>query len=258
MLQIGIILAVGTVLPDRARHRCPRALVIGACLSISSTLVVIKQLIDRGELDALHGRVAIGWAIVRTLVTIAFIVALRHLLAGDVVGPLLLALGKAALFLALAYLVGTRVMPWILRTVSRQGSSELFLLAVVATALLTAFVSSAVFGLSLALGAFVAGIIVSESDVSYQVAAEVIPFRDLFAVLFFVSVGMLVDPEALLASAPTVALLVLIAVAGKGFVITVLGRGSGCRCAPRSSSVARWPRSASSASSSRATRSRSR
>ena len=114
------------------------------------------------------------------------------------VGPLLLALGKAALFLALAYLVGTRVMPWILRTVSRQGSSELFLLAVVATALLTAFVSSAVFGLSLALGAFVAGIVVSESDVSYQAAAEVIPFRDLFAVLFFVSVGMLVDPEALL------------------------------------------------------------
>src|SRR4029079_12556736 len=118
-------------------------------------------------------------------------------------------------------------MPWILRTVSRQGSSELFLLAEVATALLTAFVSSAVFGLSLALGAFVAGIIVSESDISYQAAAEVIPFRDLFAVLFFVSVGMLVDPEALLASAPTVALLVLIAVVGKGFVITVLGRGFG-------------------------------
>ena len=149
------------------------------------------------------------------------------------VGPLLLALGKAALFLALAYLVGTRVMPWILRMVSRQGSSELFLLAVVATALLTAFVSSAVFGLSLALGAFVAGIIVSESDVSYQAAAEVIPFRDLFAVLFFVSVGMLVDPEALLASAPTVALLVLIAVAGKGLVIAVLGRGFGMPIALR-------------------------
>ena len=83
------------------------------------------------------------------------------------------------------------------------------------------------FGLSLALGAFVAGIVVSESDVSYQAAAEVIPFRDLFAVLFFVSVGMLVDPEALLAAAPLVALLVVIAVAGKGFVITVLGRGFG-------------------------------
>ena len=227
LLQIGIILGVGTILPIALGIDPRAALVIGACLSISSTLVVIKQLIDRGELDALHGRVAIGWAIVQDLVTIAFIVALPPLAGGDVVGPLLLALGKAALFLALAYLVGTRVMPWILRTVSRQGSSELFLLAVVATALLTAFVSSAVFGLSLALGAFVAGIIVSESDVSYQAAAEVIPFRDLFAVLFFVSVGMLVDPEALLASAPTVALLVLIAVVGKGFVITVLGRGFG-------------------------------
>ena len=227
LLQIGIILGVGTILPIALGIDPRAALVIGACLSISSTLVVIKQLIDRGELDALHGRVAIGWAIVQDLVTIAFIVALPPLAGGDVVGPLLLALGKAALFLALAYLVGTRVMPWILRTVSRQGSSELFLLAVVATALLTAFVSSAVFGLSLALGAFVAGIIVSESDVSYQAAAEVIPFRDLFAVLFFVSVGMLVDPEALLASAPTVALLVLIAVVGKGFVIAVLGRGFG-------------------------------
>jgi CPA2 family monovalent cation:H+ antiporter-2 len=197
LLQIAIILAVGTALPTLLGIEPRAALVIGACLSISSTLVVIKQLIDRGELDALHGRVAIGWAIVQDLVTIGFIVALPPLDGGDVVGPLLLALGKAALFLALAFLVGTRVMPWILRTVSRQGSSELFLLAVVATALLTAFVSSAVFGLSLALGAFVAGIVVSESDVSYQAAAEVIPFRDLFAVLFFVSVGMLVDPQAL-------------------------------------------------------------
>jgi CPA2 family monovalent cation:H+ antiporter-2 len=227
LLQIAIILAVGTALPALLGVELRAALVIGACLSISSTLVVIKQLIDRGELDALHGRVAIGWAIVQDLVTIAFIVALPPLAGGDVVGPLLLALGKAALFLALAFLVGTRVMPWILRTVSRQGSSELFLLAVVATALLTAFVSSAVFGLSLALGAFVAGIVVSESDVSYQAAAEVIPFRDLFAVLFFVSVGMLVDPQALLDSAPFVALLVLIAVVGKGVVITALGRGFG-------------------------------
>jgi CPA2 family monovalent cation:H+ antiporter-2 len=203
------------------------ALVIGACLSISSTLVVIKSLIDHGELDSLHGRAAIGWAIVQDIVTIGFIVALPPLDGGDILGPLVFALAKAVVFLALAYVIGTRVMPWFLRTVSRVGSSELFLLAVVAIALLTAFVSSAVFGLSLALGAFVAGLMVSESDVSYQAAAEVLPFRDLFAVLFFVSVGMLVDPQALLESAGFVALLVVIAVAGKGAVTTGLSRAFG-------------------------------
>ena len=224
LLQIAIIAGVGAVVTYALGVDLKPALVIGACLSISSTLVVIKLLIDRGELDSLHGRAAIGWAIVQDIVTIGFIVALPPLDGGDVVGPLLLALAKAAIFLALAYLIGTRVMPWFLRSVSRLGSSELFLLAVVAIALLTAFVSSAVFGLSLALGAFVAGIMVSESDVSYQAAIEVLPFRDLFAVLFFVSVGMLVDPQALLESAGFVAVLVVIAVIGKGALITGLSR----------------------------------
>ena len=227
LLQIGIVLGVGAALMVGLGYDLREALVIGACLSISSTLVVLKSLIDRGELDSIHGRAAIGWAIVQDIVTILFIVALPPLAGGDVVVPLALAAGKAALFLAIAYLVGTRVLPWAFLFVARLGSNELFLLAVVATAFLTAFVSSALFGLSLALGAFVAGIIVSESDVSYQAAAEVIPFRDLFAVLFFVSVGMLVDPAALVAAAPLVALLVLIAVVGKGVLIAVLGRAFG-------------------------------
>jgi CPA2 family monovalent cation:H+ antiporter-2 len=227
LLQIAIVSVVGAALAIALGIDVKPALVIGACLSISSTLVVIKLLIDRGELDSLHGRAAIGWAIVQDIVTIGFIVALPPLDGGDIVGPLLLALAKAAIFLALAFLVGTRVMPWLLGAVSRLGSSELFLLAVVAIALLTAFVSSAVFGLSLALGAFVAGIVVSESDVSYQAAAEVLPFRDLFAVLFFVSVGMLVDPQALLESAGFVALLVIIAVVGKGALTTGLSAALG-------------------------------
>jgi CPA2 family monovalent cation:H+ antiporter-2 len=227
LLQIAIIAVAGAALPIALGIDVKPALVIGACLSISSTLVVIKSLIDRGELDSLHGRAAIGWAIVQDIVTIGFIVALPPLDGGDILGPLVFALAKAVVFLALAYVIGTRVMPWFLRTVSRVGSSELFLLAVVAIALLTAFVSSAVFGLSLALGAFVAGLMVSESDVSYQAAAEVLPFRDLFAVLFFVSVGMLVDPQALLESAGFVALLVVIAVVGKGAVTTGLSRAFG-------------------------------
>ena len=222
LLQIVIILVIGIGLSAGLGVEIRAAFVVGACLSISSTLVVLKSLIDRGEMDSLHGRTAIGWAIVQDIVTILFIVALPPLAGGDIVGPLVFAVARAALFLTIAYVVGTRVLPWLFRFVARLGSNELFLLAVVATALLTAFVSSAVFGLSVALGAFVAGIVVSESDVSYQAAAEVIPFRDLFAVLFFVSVGMLVDPAALAASAPFVALLVVIAVVAKGAIIAGL------------------------------------
>jgi CPA2 family monovalent cation:H+ antiporter-2 len=107
---------------------------------------------------------------------------------------------------------------------SCRGSPELFLLSVFATALLAAFLSSAVFGLSLALGAFVAGLIVSESDLSHQAAGEIIPFRDLFAVLFFVSVGMLLDPAALAADVPTLLALLTVAVGVKGAVSVILGQ----------------------------------
>ena len=199
------------------------ALVVGACLSISSTLVILKTLLDRGELDSLHGQAAIGWSIVQDIATIVFIVVLPPLAGGNPLGPLVFAIAKSAVFLVLAYVVGTRLLPWVFGTVARLGSNELFLLAVVGTALLTAFVSSAVFGLSLALGAFVAGLIVSESELSHQAAAEVTPFRDLFAVLFFVSVGMLVNPAALAADVGLVALLVVLAVAGKGALTAVLG-----------------------------------
>jgi monovalent cation:H+ antiporter-2, CPA2 family len=225
--QIVVILLVGAGLTMGLGFEPRAALVLGAALSLSSTLVVLKLLIDRGEMDSLHGRTAIGWAIVQDIATIVFIVALPPLAGGDPLGPMMLALGRAALFLALAYFVGTRFLPWMFAAVARVRSAELFLLAVFATALLTAYVSSVVFGLSLALGAFVAGLLVSESDLSHQAAGEIIPFRDLFAVLFFVSVGMLVDPGALAEQAPLVALLVLVAVGGKGLLTVLLGRALG-------------------------------
>jgi len=225
--QIVLIAATGVALMLGLGSGWTAAFVVGACLSISSTLVVLKSLIDTGEIDSVHGRAAIGWSIVQDIATIVFIVALPSLAGGDALLPLALALVKAAVFLVLAYVLGTRFLPWLFRYVSRSGSSELFLLSVVATALLTAFVSSAVFGLSLALGAFVAGIVVSESDLSHQAAAEVIPFRDLFAVLFFVSVGMLVDPGGLVADALLIGLLVVIAVIVKGGAIAVFGRMAG-------------------------------
>ena len=225
--QVLIVLAAGALAMVVLGADLREALIVGACLSLSSTIVVLKQLIDRGEMDSAHGRAAVGWSIVQDIATIVFIVALPPLAGGDLVVPLAIAMVKAIVFLALAYVLGTRLLPWGFATIARMGSSELFLLAVVATALMTAFISSAIFGLSLALGAFVAGVLVSESELSHQAAAEVTPFRDLFAVLFFVSVGMLVDPAALVADAPVVALLVAVAVAVKGVSITVLGRALG-------------------------------
>ena len=225
--QVLLTLGAGTLVMALLGTDLRESLIVGACLALSSTIVVLKQLIDRGEMDSAHGRAAVGWSIVQDIATIVFIVALPPLAGGDVIVPFAAAMVKAVVFLALAYIVGTRLLPWMFATVARLGSSELFLLAVVATALMTAFISSAVFGLSLALGAFVAGVLVSESELSHQAAAEVTPFRDLFAVLFFVSVGMLVDPAALVADAPMVAVLVVVAVVVKGVSIAVLGRALG-------------------------------
>ena len=225
--QVLLVVGAGTAVMVGLGSDLREALVVGACLSLSSTLVVLKSLLDRGELDSLHGRAAVGWSIVQDIATIVFIVALPPLAGGDVVVPFALAMVKAAVFLALSYVVGTRLLPWAFGTVARLGSSELFLLAVFATALLTAFIASAIFGLSLALGAFVAGLLISESELSHQAAAEVTPFRDLFAVLFFVSVGMLVDPGALVADVGLVALLVVMAVGGKGLLTAALGRALG-------------------------------
>ena len=110
-----------------------------------------------------------------------------------------LALGKAAVFVVVMVVAGARVVPWLLLIVAREGSRELFTLAVLAIALGIAFVASTVFGVSFALGAFLAGLVVGESDMSHQAAADALPLRDAFAVLFFVSVGMLLDPAYLLA-----------------------------------------------------------
>jgi CPA2 family monovalent cation:H+ antiporter-2 len=225
--QILVTTVVGAIAAIPLGLELRAAVVVGAAMAISSTLVVIKVLTDRGELDSLHARTAVGWMILQDLVTIVFMATLPPLAGGDPVAPIVLALIRAALFLSLAFVVGARVLPWLFRVVARLGSRELFLLAVFATALLISFVSSAVFGLSLALGAFVGGLLVSESDLSHQAAGEILPFRDLFAVLFFVSVGMLLDPGALLADIPAVVVLLLIAVGVKAIATSLLGRALG-------------------------------
>jgi CPA2 family monovalent cation:H+ antiporter-2 len=200
------------------------AFVLGTAAAISSTLLVIKLLVERGELEAAHGRALVGWMIAQDLATIIAVATMPALAGEDPVGPLLLAAGRVAVFLGLALLVGTRVLPILFRFVARLGSSELFLLAVFGTALIAAVTSSVVFGLGLALGAFVAGLLISESELSYQAIAEIVPFRDLFAVLFFVSIGMLVDPLSLAAQPGALVVLVVVAVVVKGLMSAGLAR----------------------------------
>ena len=198
-------------------------LVLGLALSIASTVVLLRALTDRNELETPQGRIAVGWLIVEDLLAVLVLVLLptvAPLLAGsggadqsaaDALGPIALAVVKAAIFAVVMVVAGARIVPWLLLVVAREGSRELFTLAVLAIALGIAFIASAVFGVSFALGAFLAGLVVGESDMSHQAAADALPLRDAFAVLFFVSVGMLLDPTYVLANPlPVLAVLVLI------------------------------------------------
>jgi CPA2 family monovalent cation:H+ antiporter-2 len=200
-------------------------LVLGLALSIASTVVLLRALTDRNELETPQGRIAVGWLIVEDLLAVLVLVLLptvAPLLAGsggadqsaaDALAPIALAVVKAAVFAVVMVVAGARIVPWLLLVVAREGSRELFTLAVLAIALGIAFIASTVFGVSFALGAFLAGLVVGESDMSHQAAADALPLRDAFAVLFFVSVGMLLDPAYVLANPlPVLAVLVLIVV----------------------------------------------
>lgn len=178
-------------------------LVLGLAISVASTVVLLRALIERGELDSVQGRVAVGWLIVEDIVTVIILVLLPSaapILTGvggsflEALGDLAYALLQASIFAAIMLFAGMRLAPRILDLVARERSRELFVLAVLALALGVSYLGYQVFGVSLALGGFLAGAVVSESDLSHQAAAEAQPLRDSFSVLFFVSVGMLVDP----------------------------------------------------------------
>ncbi len=186
------------------------AITFGLCICISSTVVVIRSFEQRSSLATGAGKLAIGWMVVEDLVMVIALVMLPALapIMGGVAGdeasatPLWMALGltllKVAAFSALMYFVGRRSIPWLLWQVARTGSRELFTLSVLASALGIAVGAAVLFDVSFALGAFFAGLVVSESDMSHQAAADALPLKDAFAVLFFVSVGMLFDPGILL------------------------------------------------------------
>jgi monovalent cation:H+ antiporter-2, CPA2 family len=178
-------------------------LILGLALSVASTVVLLRVLEERHALDTGEGRLAVGWLIVQDLAMVLALVLLPALArpeetAGSLVIDLVLTIAKIALFALLAVVVGRRTVPWLLGFVARQGSREQFTLAVLATALGIAYGSAELFGVSFALGAFFAGVVLSESDLSHQAAADSLPLRDAFAVLFFVSVGMLFDPVILI------------------------------------------------------------
>ena len=207
------------------------ALVFGLSLSVASTVVLLKALEAAGVMDSMNGRIAVGWLVVEDLAMVLVLVLLPPLagwLGGQSApGPDLWAtlgwtLLQVAAFIALMLLVGRRVFPWLLWQVTRTGSRELFTLCVVAVALGIAYGSAALFGVSFALGAFFAGMVMRESEFAHRAAEESLPLRDAFAVLFFVSVGMLFDPHVLVDQPLRVLLVVAIVVVGKSIAAMLI------------------------------------
>src|SRR5688572_2682496 len=201
-------------------------IVIGLAISIASTVVLLRGLTDNGLLNTPHGQAAVGWVVVEDLATVLILV-LMPTLANTSDGfdwrQLGLTLLKAAGFVVLVLFVGIRLIPWMLLRIAHTRSRELFILAILAIALGTALGAAEIFGVSLALGAFVAGVVVSESPLSHQVGADVLPFREAFAVLFFVSIGMLVNPGYLLNNFGSILALTGLIVVGKALLSLLFG-----------------------------------
>ena len=223
ILQLLLAIALGTALGVTLGYSLPASIFLGGVISISSSILMLKLLAARGEVESITGRVALGTSIVQDLATVAMIIILPALSMGvglELVTNAGLAMLKGGAFLAIAYLLGTRLVPPLLAAVARLGSRELFLLTIVGIAVSTAALGQAV-GISFALGAFVGGIVVSESEFSEHALREIIPVRDIFATLFFVSIGMLMDPAFLWTHGLQIALLVAAIIAGK-FAISTL------------------------------------
>lgn len=226
LLQMGFCTAIGFVLAKVWGWSVPAGLVLGFAISIASTVVLLRGLMDNALLNTIHGHAAVGWLVLEDLATVLILVLLPALFGSNQEAPLQqagMALLTAALFVGIMLFVGARVMPWLLTKIAFTRSRELFILAVVAIAVGTAFGSAAIFGVSLALGAFLAGVVLGESTVNHQISAEVLPFREIFAVLFFVSIGMLVNPAYLAEHAGKVLILSGLIIGGKTLLTLLIG-----------------------------------
>ena len=219
LVQMAVTTILGLLLALAWGWSASASLVLGLSISVASTVVLLRGLIDSGLLESRHGQVAVGWLVLEDLATVGLLLLLPTVATwgrGFDLAALAITLFKAGAFVVLMLIVGKRVVPWILLQIANTRSRELFLLLALTVALGTALGAAKLFGVSLALGAFLAGVVVSESPLSHQVGADVLPFREAFAVLFFVSVGMLVDPRYLWANAGPIVALTAVVVAGKG------------------------------------------
>jgi CPA2 family monovalent cation:H+ antiporter-2 len=218
LLQVVASTVLGYAIGRFAGFAPGAAWMFGACLAIASTVVATRALAERDRLQTAAGRVALGWLVVQDLIVVTVLVLLPEsatatMTAAQAALSVGLKLAELVAFVAAMLLLGRRVIPWMLELTARDGSHELFRLAVIAVALGIAYLSSELIGVSLALGAFFAGVIIADSDVSHQAAGESVPVQQVFTVLFFVSVGMLFDPAVIvrapLAIAATAAAVVI-------------------------------------------------
>lgn len=242
LAQIVVATLLGWALAWSMGWPLMQGLVFGLALSVASTVVLLRALEERRLLETQRGRIAVGWLIVEDLVMVIALVllpALANVLGGSAGAAehagestsLLAALGwtllKMVAFVAVMLVVGRRVIPWSLEKVAATGSRELFTLAVLGIALGVAFGSAKLFGVSFALGAFFAGMLLKESELSHKAASDSLPLRDAFAVLFFVSVGMLFDPMILIAHPWQVLATFLTVTVGKSLAAFVIVRAFG-------------------------------
>ncbi|ACS84831.1 YbaL family putative K(+) efflux transporter [Musicola paradisiaca] len=233
VVQIIMATLLGVGLSTLLGWSLPEGLVFGLCLSTASTVVLLRALEERQLIDSQRGQIAIGWLIVEDLamvLTLVLLPAFGDMLntstanTGKLLSDLLFTLGKVVAFITLMVVVGRRVVPWVLAKSASTGSRELFTLAVLALSLGIAFGAVKLFDVSFALGAFFAGVVLNESELSQRAAHDTLPLRDAFAVLFFVSVGMLFDPMVLINEPLAVLSTLLIIVFGKSMAAFFLVR----------------------------------
>lgn len=232
ILQIAVATALGMGMASVLGWSFGAGLVFGLALSVASTVVLLRALEDRGILESVNGRIAVGWLVVEDLVMVVVLVllpAISGALGGkasaeavSIWSTLATTLGQVVVFIGLMLIIGRRLFPWLLWQVARTNSRELFTLCVIAAAVGIAYGSAKLFGVSFALGAFFAGMVLRESELSHRAAQESLPLREAFSVLFFVSVGMLFDPAVLLERPLQVLAVVLIIILGKSFAAFLL------------------------------------
>ena len=221
-VQMGLTIALGIGIGQLLDWDMKTSIWFGSLISLSSTMVILKTLMNQGWLGTLSSKVMIGMLIIQDLLVVPLMIILP--LMNDPAAELTslaMAAIKAVLFLAAMLLLGTKLLPWIMRRIAEVGSRELFLLAIITIGLGIGYATYLV-GLSFAFGAFIAGMVLNESDYGHQALSDIIPLRDLFGLLFFASVGMLLNPHFLFDHFGTILLLVLLVSLGKGLIFALI------------------------------------